>query len=393
MVSLKFDFRDLFRASRVAFSFQRLWIQFTGFLTGYGLYLVLTYAGAVLSGENLATIWARHGLLPDCTQFHLAWYGWILVGLGILSLAVAWLVTATAVARAAYMNLKGNTFYTWKEAFNFALKKKIISVIATPVAIFAIAFFTKLGGVLVGLISRIPIVGEIGISVLTLVWFVLSFFIVFVLAACVVSLLLTPAILATTDDDAFEGIFQSFSTLFSQPWRLVIYEVIVGGLSVFSFLVFAVFAKFAWGVMTSALITGMGSDYESISYQAVCHLQNWLYPAVVWMKSSGWGLSLFLSETFTSLDLGGVLNVAALITGIFVTVIAAYVFSYLLATFNVGNTLIFLVLKKIKDDENLLERKDKEEEDEDLDEENAESSGEEKSHEAESKEEADEKPE
>ncbi|HDQ45218.1 MAG TPA: hypothetical protein ENN17_06965 [bacterium] len=364
MVALKFDFRDLFRTTRLAFSFQRLWIQFTGLFVGYGLYLILVYAGAVLSGGDLTTLWIRHGLMPLPGAFNLAWYGWILVGMALFILAAAWLVTSTAVARAAYMNLKGNTFYTWKEAFRFALRKKAISVIATPVAILAIAFFTGLGGVVVGLIARIPFVGPIGVSLLTVVWFAAAFFIVFTLAASVVAFLITPAVLATTDDDAFEGIFQSFSILFSQPWRLVSFEILTGALSVIGFAVFAFFCKLSWRVMTTLLIWGMGEDYANISYQAAYHLQARLYPAVIWMKTAlGESFtSFFFAHHFVALKLPGLLEASALIAGIFLILISAYVFSYLLACFNVGNALIFLVLKKLKDDENLLERKDKEEE-------------------------------
>ncbi len=364
MVALRFDFRDLFRAPRLAFSFQRLWIQFTGLLVGYGLFLILTYAGAVLSRGNLSTLWIRYGLLPRIASLNLTWLGWIFVAVGIFILAASWLITSTAVARAAYMNLKGNTFYTWKEAFRFALKKKAISVIATPVAILAIAFFTGLGGVVVGLISRIPVVGEIGVSLFTLVWFIASFFIVFVLAAVVVSLLITPAVLATTDDDAFEGIFQSFSTLFSQPWRLIIYEIATIVLSGIALVVFALICKLSWRVMTTLLIWGMGDDYVNISYQAAYYLQSWLYPGIIWATTTlgAFPTSFLFTHDFVSLKLPGLLNVSAVITGAFLTIISAYVFSYLLASFNVGNTLIFLVLKKVKDDENLLERKDKEEE-------------------------------
>ena len=44
-------------------------------------------------------------------------------------------------------------------------------------------------------------------------------------------------------------------------------------------------------------------------------------------------------------------------------VIGVLIFSYGLASFNVGNTLSYLILRKKKDDENLIERKDPEEED------------------------------
>ena len=211
MVSMRFDFRDIFKAARVAFSFQRLWIQFFGFSIGYLCYIIFTYLSLILSGKDFGVIWSRFGLFPTVAGYPLHWTSWILFGVGCFILFFAWLVTATAVARAAYMHLKGNTFYTWKEAIAFALKKKGGSVVSTPIAILLIAVFTALGGVVVGLLGRIPVVGELGISFFAVIWFLSSLFIVFVILALFVSLLLGPAIIATTDDDAFEGIFQSFS--------------------------------------------------------------------------------------------------------------------------------------------------------------------------------------
>jgi len=365
MVALRFDYRDLFRSPRLAFSFQRLWIQFVGLLIGYAGYAVLAYASFLVSGESLGGIWSRYGFLPCAFGMSLPWYGWILFGLGVAFLTVAWLVTATAVSRAAYMNLKGNTFYTWKESFNFALKKKAGAVIATPVAIIAIVFFTGLGGFVVGLLGRIPYVGELGISLFGVVWYAASFFLVFVGLALAVSLLLTPAILATTDDDAFEGIFQSFSILASQPWRLIVYEVLIEVLSILGFLIFAYFAKKAWGVMTTILIWGMGDKFANLSFASTNLVQGWILPAVDWARYGMGDFSsvlLFEHELAANMDLPFLMTVSSVILSAFVLLIGLFVVAFPFATFNVGNTLLFLILKKKKDDENLLERKDKEEE-------------------------------
>jgi hypothetical protein len=371
MVALRFDYRDLFRAPRLAFSFQRLWIQFLGLAAGYAGYLILTYIAFALGGENLGAIWSKYGLLPCAYGMDLPWTSWILFTLGVAVLVLAWLVTATAVSRAAYMNLKGNTFYTWKEAFAFALKKKAGSVVATPVAILGIIVLFVLGGMFVGVFGRIPwgvghVLG-IGISLLTPIWYAVSLFLVFVGLALLVAFVLTPAVLATTDDDAFEGIFQSFSVLASQPWRLIVYEAVVKLLSFIGFLVFAFFAKKAWSVMTTILVWGMGDQFANLSFSATNLVQGWVLPAVDWARyfvGDVSGLFLFSHELMT-IDLPLVLSISSIILAVFVLLIGLFVVSYPFAVFNVGNALLFMVLKKKKDDENLLERKDKEEETED----------------------------
>lgn len=364
MVSMRFDFRDIFKSARVAFSFQRLWIQFFGLSFGYLGYVIFTYLGLILSGKSFSVIWSRFGLFPTVAGYPLHWMSWILFGVGCFIFIFAWLVASTGVARAAYMHLKGNTFYTWKEAIAFALKKKGGSVISTPIAILLIAVFTGLGGVVVGLLGRIPVVGELGISLFAIIWFLAALFLVFVILALFVSILLGPSIIATTDDDAFEGIFQSFSTLFSFPWRLLIYEVLLVIIALLGFGVFALFAKKAWAMMTTLLVWGMGDKYADLSYAASYFLQNCIYPAVAWSRAILGDISyvLFFTRDFTAIELPALMTISAYIFTFFLLIIGGFIVSYPLAVLNAGNCIIFLVMKKKKDDENLLERKDREEE-------------------------------
>jgi len=370
MITMHFDYRDLFRANRLAFSFQRLFIQGTGLLIGYCFYVVMFYLSLILTGRSLARAWERYGLIPSYGEMVFPWYGWVLIALGVAALVVSWLISSTAVSRASYMHMKGNTFYTWKEAFNFAIRKKGLAVIATPVAIAAIAFFIGLGGAVIGLLARIPVVGPIGLSLFTVIWFIVSFLLVFILFALGAALLLTPAIIATTDDDAFEGIFQSFSVLYSQPWRLVLYEGLSMVLAIIGFLVFAVVAKLTWQVMTGLFLLGMGDGYGDLSYHAVYLFQNWIHQALILAKSSGCEslVSALFAHNFISVELTGAMQIAAIIMGILVTLISVYVLAFPIASLNVGHTLIFLIIKKMKDDENLLERKDDEEDFEDFEE-------------------------
>ncbi len=373
MVAMEFKTKDLFRSVRMAFGFQRLWLQFLGLVIGYSGYLIFTYATIFISGQDMNTIWDRFGLLPGVFDLALPWYGWLLFVAGVLWFFFFAMVAGCSVARASYMNIKGNTFYTWKEAFRFSLRKKGGSLIATPLAILIIAAIIAVGGGIVGVLGRIPIIGPLGVSLFGIFWFAASFFLLLVIFALGISWLLTPAILATTDDDAFEGIFQSFSILLSQPFHLIFYEAIVIILSILSFGVFTYLAKQTWGLMTLVLSTGMGSIYADLSYGASYLIQNWFYPVHMWSKVilGGYAPAFLFSHEFTSISLSGIMPVATFIFAVMMAFIAGYVASFPVAVFNVGQTFIFLLIKKSKDDENLLERKDKEEEfDDEEDEEN-----------------------
>ena len=112
MVFLRFDYRDLLKSARLAFSFQRLWIQFLGLAVGYLAYVVLTYLSLLAAGQNFGTLWSSYGLLPCAAGNPLPWFSWILFGLGVAILVVSWLVTATEIFRSEAPWAMAQTF-TW----------------------------------------------------------------------------------------------------------------------------------------------------------------------------------------------------------------------------------------------------------------------------------------
>jgi hypothetical protein len=64
MKAMHFNFKDLFRAPRLGFSLQRIWINGLGLLAGYIFYLVITYISFFASGYSFLEVWYTFGLLP-----------------------------------------------------------------------------------------------------------------------------------------------------------------------------------------------------------------------------------------------------------------------------------------------------------------------------------------
>ena len=58
-VDLYFDFRDLFKALRLALSGKKIWIFISGSIKGYIVYWIFSYVSIVLSGETFAAIARR----------------------------------------------------------------------------------------------------------------------------------------------------------------------------------------------------------------------------------------------------------------------------------------------------------------------------------------------
>ncbi|NOY59629.1 MAG: hypothetical protein GXO75_11985 [Calditrichaeota bacterium] len=375
MQAFKFNYQDVFRAPRFAFSLQRMWIQLVGLSIGYIVYLILTYLSFLSAGFGLGGSWARYGLLPCLLAAgeSYPWYSWLIWAAGSLLFAAILLVTNTAVSRAIYMQVKGNNFYSWRESFSFALRK-IWSVLLTPISLLILVGFMIVGGLIIGLLGKIPFIGELGVSFFTILWFFAALLLFFILIVATISVLLVPAIIATTDEDAFEAIFQSFSITWNQPWRFILYEATTLVLSVFAMGIFAFFVKESIMIMNNIFASSMGADFVNLSNNGQAMLQSWLLMGQNVVEGLFRGLAplVYFQRDFILIpasELPVTVVISSYFYGLSLLFIAGWVLSYGLATFASGNTVFYIVLRKIKDNENLLERKDKEEEEDEEDEE------------------------
>ncbi|MBN1542096.1 hypothetical protein JW992_08095 [candidate division KSB1 bacterium] len=381
MLTLRFDVRDLFRALRIALSLQRMWIQLIGLSVGLAGYWILTYAGFGISGYSLTEIWEQYGLLICVFQtgLFLNWISWIFFGLAFLILSVALLLSATAVARAAYMSGKGNHFYTWHEAYAFAFCKAG-SVLMTPISLAVLIGLMVFGGFLVGLLGRIPYIGEVGIALFVVFWFAVALLLLLFAAVLLVSFFLVPVIIATTDEDAFEAVFQTFSLVWSQPWRLFFYGAVNLGMAFLGLFLFAWITKKALVLMNGLFALFMGSDFINLANNGQASVQSWLIYAqpIVEQLLGDFASGVFFSRYHTAIaasDLAGTaVGPASFIYALGLLFIGGWVLSYGVSTFNCGNMLAYLIMRRHKDGENLLERRDKEEEQESDDQEAVEES-------------------
>ncbi len=370
MITLKFDVRDLFRAPRLALSLQRMWIQLAGMTVGYCGYLILTYLAFLSSGAGFGTTWAKYGLLPCLFAANelFPWYSWIIYAIAALVIVAAFLIANTAVARATYMQAKGNNFYSWREAYAFAFRKSA-SVLLTPVSLVILIGLMIVGSLVIGLLGKIPFVGELGVSLFTIFWFFAALLVCFFAVITVISFLLVPSIIATTDEDAFEAVFQSFSITWNQSWRLVIYEAVTIVFAGLAMGIFAFAVKASIVVMTKLFGAFMGADYLNLANNGQAMLQSWLLMGQNIVEGIYRPLTpkVYFARDFIMIpanELPATVVISSYLFALSLLFIAGWVVSYGLSTFTVGNMFLYLVLRKRKDGENLLERKDKEEEQE-----------------------------
>lgn len=365
MQKFYFNIRDIFRAPRMALSGKKLFIQASGLVCGYLGFLILTYIAHLLSDRRLSEIWGSFGFFPVHDFSFSGFLAWLAFIIGCLFFICIFLLSNAAVGKITYEQLKGDEFYSTKDSFKF-LKKNWKTVLLSPLSILALVIILLICGIIIGLLGKIPYVGELGLGIFYGVpIFVVALFTAYTLFIFFIALFMTPAIVATTKEDVFETIVQLFSSIWSQPWRYFVYTGLSGLLAKLGAFVFGYFCfrgvqlvNWSIGVLMkdklSEIIDG-ALGYLTVPSSILYFFSN-IFPGIRFVylvPEPGWGAGLNWSK-----------EIAAFLIGITFVLIIFVVISYALATLSVGQTLTYIILRKKKDDENLLERKTEEEEEE-----------------------------
>ena len=365
MIKFYFDIRDVFRAPRLALSGKKILLQFMGLLIGYLGFLLLSYIAFFSAGSSFGETWEYHGLFPMSDFPFTAWYSWVIFGIGCLFALVCWLLASAMVGKITYEQLKGDDFYSSKEALRF-LKKNWSSVMLTPFSLLVFIAFLIICGIIIGLLGKIPYVGEIGVGIFFLIpLFAAALFLAYVIFIFVFSLLLAPAIVATTKEDTFEVIVQTFSVIWNQAWRYFLYTGLLGVMAKVGIFIFGYFSfratqliYFSCGILMKEKLADIFE--EALSYITIpTHLLDYfsnIFPGI--------NFRFHLPEIGPGVYLDWSGSISTFLIAISLVFIIFMVISYGLAILSVGQTLTYVILRKKKDDENLLERKTEMEEEE-----------------------------
>lgn len=362
MKELYFNFRDLFRAPRIAFSLQRIWMNGIGLLASYLIYLIFAYVSLLVGGYSCGYVWSKAGLLPCAFALPVPWYALIIYIAGLIAFFAVILLTNSAVARVVYMTLRDELFYTWTQAYKFAFKKWISSIGSMITFLIMIAFFV-IAALVMGFIGRIPFVGELGTALLTIPYIFSALLLLFIILAFIVAIFFVPVIIATSDEDALGGVFQSFSITFNQPWRIAIYTAITSILYVVGFFLFVLALKISYAIFIDLFQIGMGDKISKINEVALYVIDNAVPAVFGWLQSLPYNMQSWVymvSQHPTLVNMPGSVIVSGYTLGIFLLIIGGAAIAYAEAIGNAGLTIIYIILYKLQEKENLLEREDEE---------------------------------
>lgn len=361
MTKLYFNSRDLLRAARLGWSGKKMWISFIGILIGYVGYLILSYVALLANGMSFGEIWGTYGLYPYVGSVCLPWYSWVLYVLGVLWAIAVLLLIGTAVAKITYRQLKGDDFYSMGDAKRF-MGKNWKAAIFAPVVVFGMIAFLIICGIIIGALGRIPYVGELGFSIGLFFIFAVSLFVVFLGIVFGFSFALSPAIVGTAEEDTLETVIQLFSTLWSQPWRLVLYQILLGFYIALSTAILSVMSLGSLLLINGACGLFMGDRKMGFLTERALQLLPSKCPAFDWL--SGIATRIWADPRVGGQAIRVTESISGWIAGITLILIVGFVLSYGFSIWIAGQSLIYIILRQKKDDENLLERKDKEEQEE-----------------------------
>lgn len=367
VTNLHFNFKDVFRAGRLGFSAKKMWMSFLGLLIGGIGYTILSYIAFLTAGFEISEIWSSYRLMPVLIQeMEFPWFSWVLWIAGIIWWLCVILITGVAISKVTYEQLKGDEFYEIKEAFKFALKNGKSSILAPFVLIVFIASLIVMG-IILALITWIPYFGQLFFSIMAIPAFFVCIFILYLGIVTIVALIIGPSIVGATGNDTFDTLFESFSVINDQPWRFITYEfllklVMIIGVAILGF--FAAKAIFLCYTVIGIIVPAekIGNIFANAAYYVKLvipdfypeSLRNLITGYVEWI---GMPNLLFPPEYVSAYETWAG-AIASFILGIIYYLIILGVMSLGCSIYYAGNTLIFTVLVKKKDDKNLLEIKE-----------------------------------
>ena len=357
MVELHFDFRDVFGAGRYSFDIKKILVHFFGLVLGYLIYEILVYASLFIAGGSaVKQFWDTYALLPVCPLVDYAFED-ITIGamwLGTFLLFVFFFLTSTMVSKITIEQLRGDHFFSMKASWGF-VRNRWKSVFGTLVGLIVILVLLALIPTFVGLLGKIPTVGRVILmlaSVLTPFAFFIGLLMAYLLVGLGVSLFFAPSVVAAADSDAFETAYQHLAMVWNQPWRVFIYEALLFGVKVICTPIWAIFCLigFALAMLPSHFL--VPTDMQHIMWQA----DRWLGGSIDKLAA------LPYMEHFKVFDIGSeptnlpiTLTIAAIFMTFSLLFIVGLVIAYLFSIASAGNTLIYTILRRRVDGENLLE--------------------------------------
>ncbi len=356
MQALDFDYRDIIKAPRLAWSIRKMYVAFRGILIAWGIYIIFTYAALFLTpvgkDAGIIELFRRFELFPCVLNAEPGIIAFLVWTAGIFLVFAALLITATSVARIAFEDLRGNEVFQAKEAILFAMDHRGTVILSMAIIGMLVLLFLLIFGLL-GVMGRIPFLGEFIVAFLSLplfFWGLLGFlfFIVFMFGIALV-----PAIISCIGEDVLETIIQAVSSVYKQPLRLLFYEAVAKIIVALSSVILVIVSLITLHIMNVAFSICMGFKYSQMLTIGL-----YRFPYVMDSQSlvstlSGMSGILCIPYIVDTSMASTTVMVAGWILGISQLLFFVWILSYSFSVFYSSQVLIYLAIRKHKNGDDL----------------------------------------
>jgi hypothetical protein len=271
--SPQFNFKDVLRAPAAALSAKQILVMSLALLAALAVYDMTTYLALVIQGNPLYESATAFGLFPfngsPVDSVGAAAIYWIGVGLAVLTVMLGFFAVSAINIEA----VRGNRFLSPGQAIRFAMRR-LPQIFLAELSITVFVGLIVLVFALLGLVSRIPFVGEwLYVLLFAIPNFIIALFAIFIVFVLSLSVFLMPAVAAAERrGETFTAILETFSTIILQPFRwfgYTLYSLLAAKVCGF---VYAYFAYRAVEFLVWSASLGGGDRLISLAQSSLSHL-------------------------------------------------------------------------------------------------------------------------
>ncbi|MEW6412593.1 MAG: hypothetical protein AB1483_08990 [Candidatus Zixiibacteriota bacterium] len=350
-----FSFIDVLKSPARAMSAKKILTMTFFICLGLVVYDIFTYIALAVDGEPLGYVWSVFGFAPFYKFAYTTLIAQIIFSAGVVLTILALMMGIFGVAAIDIEAVRGNRFFSAIGAIRFSLRR-LGQIFLSELAIVVFMLFIVLLFVIIGLIGRIPFIGD-WLYALTFVFpgFMVAIFTVFIFFVFSLSVLLLPAVAASErHGEAFTAILETFSTLIRQPIRWGIYTAYsIVAAKIFSF-VYAYFCYRAVQFIGWSAQIGGGERMERLIRSGLSHL-----PVKADLARETFNIfpGVDFGVSLTRWAYGGTSEPAGYLMAFMLFLIFASILGYFMATIATAQARTYVAIRYIKDDYRISDEK------------------------------------
>lgn len=284
------------------------------------------------TGLKAALVSAIGGI---CWLFYAHWlYAVIFTALALL----VWSLFGGAICRIAALHAARDEKISFKQSLAFS-GRKLLSFFSAP--LIPVALIIVIGGVVFvgGLISAIPVVGEIFAGLLWPLALLGGFVMALVLIGTVAGSMLMFPTIAVEGSDSFDALSRSFSYVYSKPWRTAFYVLIAGLYGAICYLFVRLFAHLVLNLVHVSAGLGMNVDGSGRLPETVGKLD------AIWTRTAVLESDRFFGA-FHQYPLSGTEAFAGFFITVWTFIVVGLVVSFAISFFFSASTMIYYLLRR-----------------------------------------------